>query len=84
MNYPTKNKISDLLKAMLQEMVDNPSEVIVKESQAQNLVLYEIILNRNDIKLVVGKHGKNIQALKTIISAMGYKYGYVAHLRIIE
>jgi len=64
-----KDLISDIVKAM----VDQPEEVMVTEIEGDHTVVLEISVAKSDMGKVIGKKGRNAQAIRTILSAAAGK-----------
>jgi predicted RNA-binding protein YlqC (UPF0109 family) len=63
--------MKELVEKMVQYLVDEPDKVEVKEIDGANIL--EIRVSKQDIGRVLGKQGTNINALRTIVSAVGGK-----------
>ena len=67
--------MKDLLESMVKAIVDSPDDVKVDETESENTTIYELRLGDGDLGKVIGKKGKNIGAIRTIISAATAKEG---------
>ena len=67
--------MKELLESMIKAIVDNPSDVEIGETESENTTIYELRLGDGDLGKVIGKKGKNIGAIRTIISAATAKEG---------
>ena len=65
----------ELLESMVKAIVDNPDDVKIDETESENTTIYELRLGDGDLGKVIGKKGKNIGAIRTIISAATAKEG---------
>ena len=61
----------ELVEKIVRALVDSPEEVAVKEVEATNMKILEIRVSRRDVGQVIGKEGKNISALRTVVAAAG-------------
>jgi predicted RNA-binding protein YlqC (UPF0109 family) len=75
-----KDLISDIVKAL----VDQPEEVSVSEVEGDNTVVLELSVAKGDMGKVIGKQGRNAQAIRTILSAAAGKLGKRYVLEILE
>jgi hypothetical protein len=75
-----KDLISDIVKAL----VDQPEEVSVSEVVGGHTVVLEISVAKGDMGKVIGKQGRNAQALRTILSAAAGKLRKRYVLEILE
>jgi len=55
-------------------MVDFPERVVVKEFESDNCVVIELTVRDCDIGKIIGKAGKNAEALRTIIYGIASKH----------
>tara|TARA_Y100000817_G_scaffold200750_1_gene157105 strand:- start:571 stop:816 length:246 start_codon:yes stop_codon:yes gene_type:complete len=74
-----------LLEDMVKAIVDLPDEVSVKVNESDNTSIFELSVGEGDIGKVIGKKGKNVNALRVILSAATAKEGGKrAILEVIE
>lgn len=66
--------MEELIRLVVTAMVDSPAEVVVKRIGSDNLSIYEVKVAKADIGKVVGKKGRNVEALRTIANAVSQKY----------
>lgn len=74
--HNTKDKMKALLQTMIDEMVDRPDESKVDAIATNdgNTIVLTIKPAKQEIGKVIGKRGKNISALRTIMEAVAAKY----------
>ena len=77
-------EVVELVKTMVQALVDFPDEVEVSEIRGQHSCVIELKVNQDDIGKVIGKRGVHAQALRTIMCAAGGKMKKRYVLEIIE
>jgi predicted RNA-binding protein YlqC (UPF0109 family) len=75
-----KDLISDIVKAL----VDQPDQVSVNKVEAGHTVVLELSVAQRDIGKVIGKQGRNAQAIRTILSAISGKSKKKYVLEIVE
>ena len=61
--------MKELVKTIVQAMVDYPEEVDIKEIEGLNTVILEIKVSKRDVGKLLGRKGRNINALRNIVSA---------------
>ena len=76
--------MKELIKYIAQSLVDNPEEVEVSEIESEHSVVIELKVGKSDIGKVIGRKGRNVQAVRTILSAASAKVKKRALLEIIE
>ena len=62
-------ELGEILKELVCKIVDLPDEVQVSEVKASRSSIYEIKVNPEDIGKVIGKGGRTVNALTTIMTA---------------
>ena len=63
--------LADMIKAI----VDKPDDVNISASEEENAIIYELSVGDGDLGKVIGKRGKNINAVRTLLSAANTKDG---------
>ena len=67
--------MKELLIDMIKAMVDKPDEVDISLTESENTVIYELRLGDGDVGKVIGKKGRNVTAIRTLLSAATAKAG---------
>ena len=67
--------MKELLESMVKAIVDSPDDVEIDVTESENTTIYELHLGDGDLGKVIGKRGKNIGAIRTLISAATAKEG---------
>ena len=66
-------------------LVDKPDEVNVKAVESDQTIIYELTVGDGDYGKVIGKKGRNVSALRTILFAINAKEGGKrARLEVID
>ena len=77
--------MNQLLIEMVRALVDKPDEVKVNVNESDSTCIYELSVGDGDLGKVIGKKGKNVNALRIILSAATAKEGGKrAILEVIE
>ena len=77
--------MKDLLVEIVKSIVDKPDEVSISITESENTQIYELRVGEGDVGKVIGKQGKNVGAIRTLLSAATAKEGGKrAILEIIE
>lgn len=60
-----------LTEFLIKELVNDPEEVSVKEfeSDDENNVIIEVLVSEKELGKIIGRNGKTISAIKTIVQA---------------
>ena len=63
MSQIAQNTLEKLVKAL----VEHPEEVVVTPIEGEGTIVFEVQVNPEDAGKIIGKKGKTINALRTII-----------------
>ena len=55
------------LEKLVQALVEHPEEVVVTPIEGEGTIVFEVQVNPEDAGKIIGKKGKTINALRTII-----------------
>jgi uncharacterized protein len=69
---------------VVKALVDHPDQVDVREVDGERVVVFELRLNQTDIGKVIGKSGRTITAIRTLLTSAAAKNGKRVVLEIIE
>ena len=73
------------MKAELQEVVSGYLDnVDIKEIEGEKTIVYELKVGTGDMGKIIGRGGKTVNAIRTIIAAASMKQGKRAILEILE
>jgi len=75
--------VKDLLVLLIKSIVDIPDEVTISEVEGEKAVIYEIKVAESDIGKVIGKHGRIINAIRTIVRAAAVKEGKKVSIELL-
>jgi predicted RNA-binding protein YlqC (UPF0109 family) len=76
--------MKELIQYIVRAIVDNPDEVSVSEIEGGQTTVLELQVAKSDLGKVIGKQGRNAQAIRTILSAVSAKIKKRVVLEIIE
>ena len=76
--------VKELIHYIAQSMVDNPAEVSVSEIEGKQTTVLELKVAKTDLGKVIGKQGRNAQAIRTILGAVCAKIKKRVVLEIVE
>ena len=71
------------LEYVVRSLVDNPDDVQVSEISGENEVSYRVGLHPADVGLVIGKGGRTISAIRSVINAAN-KAGTHLSVEVVE
>ncbi len=58
-----------MVESLVKALVEHPDEVSVKPIEGDNTVVLEVQVNTEDAGKVIGKKGRTINALRTLVRA---------------
>jgi len=68
--------LKNLIEKMAKALVDDPDQVQVSEIVTDYTLMFEIKVAKDDMGQVIGKHGRNAQAMRTILIAAAAAAGF--------
>lgn len=77
--------MKEFVEFIVKQLVDEPEKVKIEETMPnENTFEIKIKVDQSDIGKVVGKKGKNIDALRTLMTAVAAKERHRVTLQVIE
>ena len=77
--------MQSLIETVVKMIVDKPDEVNVEAVESDQTIIYELTVGDGDYGKVIGKKGRNVSALRTILFAINAKEGGKrARLEVID
>lgn len=76
--------MKEFIEYVIKALVDYPEQVEVREVDGERVVVFEVRLNQTDIGKVIGKSGRTITAIRTLLTSAAAKHGKRAMLEIVE
>lgn len=67
--------MKELIEFIAKAIVNNPDEVVVTEEQSEGGVLLKLQVNQEDMGRVIGKQGRVVQAMRTLLRVIAAKAG---------
>jgi uncharacterized protein len=67
--FPMQKLVEDIAKAL----VDYPDEVEVRTVQGSQVIVFELRTHPNDVGKIIGREGRIINAIRSILSACAVK-----------
>ena len=76
--------LKEFLENIIKELVDKPEEIRITEIEGESVCIFELRVNSADFGKIIGKHGQNASAIRTILNAVSAKAGKRGVLEILE
>ena len=67
--------MKELIERIAKHLVDKPDEVNVADVETEQRIIYELTVGDGDYGKIIGKGGRNISAIRTIVFAINAKQG---------
>lgn len=76
--------MKDLVEYLVRSLVDHPDEVSVDEVEEQSGVVLELRVAGSDMGRVIGRGGRVINAMRSLVQVAAAKAGKHVSLELIE
>lgn len=76
--------MEELVAYIARALVDHPDEVRVERVERDDAVVLRLYVAKDDVGKVIGRQGRVIRALRTLVRAGGTKRGERLLLEIVE
>ena len=77
-------QMKQMIEAIAHALVDQPDAVSIKEVGGQSVSIMELTVAKKDLGKIIGKQGRNVGAIRTILSAVSAKTNKRTLLEIVE
>jgi len=77
-------ELKELLESLVRALVDHPEDVNVREVKGDKTVILELRVNKDDMGQVIGKEGRTVQAIRTLLNGVATKLGVRVVFEILE
>ena len=67
--------MKEFIKTVVKQLVDKPDEVNVNAVEGEQQIIFELTVGDGDFGKVIGKKGRNISALRSLLFAINAKNG---------
>jgi len=76
--------LKELIELIIKGIVDNPDKVEINEIIGEKSSIYEVRVDSDDIGKVIGRQGRNIKSIRTIVNAAAQKDDKRVVIEIVE
>jgi predicted RNA-binding protein YlqC (UPF0109 family) len=76
--------VKELVELIAKSLVDKPDKVAVSQLDGQQSSIIELTVAPEDLGKVIGKQGRNAQAIRLILGAAGMKLKKRVDFEIVE
>jgi hypothetical protein len=67
--------MQEFIETVVKQLVDKPDEVNVNAVEGEQQIIFELTVGDGDFGKVIGKKGRNISALRSLLFAINAKQG---------
>lgn len=65
--------MKELIELIIKGIVDNPDKIEINQVVGEKTLIFEVKVDPDDIGKVIGRQGRNIKSIRTIINAAAQK-----------
>ena len=76
--------MKELVEAIAKTLVDNPDQVQVRAIEGEQVTVFELRVHASDLGKVIGRQGRTVRAIRTILNAVGMKLRKRFTLEILD
>lgn len=76
--------MKELLEFLVKSIVGNPQEVEIKKDQREGFTEYSIKVAPDDMKIVIGKNGQTIRAIRILAKSKAIKQKKMINIKLEE
>jgi len=76
--------VKELVELIVRSLVDNPDKVKVTQLDGEQSSIIEVTVAPEDLGKVIGKQGRNAQAIRVVVGAAGMKLKKRISVEILE
>jgi uncharacterized protein len=72
------------VETLARDLVDNRDAVAVSSFEDDGVLVFEVTVDPSELGRVIGRQGRTVQALRTLLEAAGARHGRYYELEIVE
>ena len=76
--------MKEFVEYIVKNLVDNPDQVRITEVSGSHTLIIELDVDKSDIGKIIGKKGKTINAIRTLLMSVASRNGIRVSLEILE
>lgn len=74
----------EMLEFIVRALVDHPEAIHITEVDGDRTVVFELRCEKGDLGKVIGKSGKTVGAIRTLLGSLAARQGKRALLEVVE
>ena len=76
--------MKNMLLSIVRRLVDHPGDIQLSQLAGDSTVIFELRCHADDVGKVIGKDGKTVTAIRTLLNAMAAREGRRAVVEVVE
>lgn len=80
---PSTADTDGLVRYIIESLVDSPSDVVIEKKDDGRQTVYEVQVHTDDVGKVIGRQGRVIKAVRTLVRAAASVDGAEATVEIL-
>lgn len=76
--------MKELIEYVVKALVDHPEDLRITEIQGERTIVFELRCHPEDVGKVIGKSGKTVGAIRTLLSTVAARQNKRAMLEVVE
>ncbi len=76
--------MKELIEYVVKTLIDHPEDLRIAEIEGERTIVYELRCHPEDVGKVIGKSGKTVGAIRTLLSTVAARQNKRAMLEVVE
>ena len=76
--------MKELIEFVVKALVDHPDDLRIAEIEGERTIVFELRCHPEDVGKVIGKSGKTVGAIRTLLSTVAARQNRRAMLEVVE
>ncbi len=76
--------MKELVEFIVKKLVKKPEDVSVSSIESEEQIVLQLKVEKEDMGRIIGKNGKTIKAIRTIVNIASAKLGKKVNLEVLE
>ncbi|HOK09693.1 MAG TPA: KH domain-containing protein [Candidatus Hydrogenedens sp.] len=76
--------MKELVEFIVKKLVKNPEEVTISSIESEDKIILQLKVNKEDMGRVIGRNGKTIKAIRTLLNIASIKLLKRVNLEVLE
>ena len=76
--------MKELIEYVVKTLVDHPDDLRITEIEGERTIVFELRCHPDDVGKVIGKSGKTVGAIRTLLGTVAARQNRRAMLEVVE